>query len=279
MLKQIPEYLKDWRLHGIVLLIVLLAESIGPFSFEVGAGMILILPMIYAFILGVAAVFTPVIKEKQFKHSEILTTALIGLLVAKVSLNIGPALSMIVQVGPAILLQEIGNLGTVLLGLPLALLLGVKREAIGMTFSIAREGSLAIINDKFGFNSPETRGVFSIYLFGSIFGAVFFGLTASFLATFTPLNPLALAMASGVGSASMMAASSGSLSAVYPEMAAEIQSLASASMILSVATGFFVSIFIALPLAEKMYNLFTSRKSNKEVETNEQTEEKKEANQ
>ncbi|WP_368901698.1 DUF3100 domain-containing protein [Oceanobacillus oncorhynchi] len=266
MLKQIPGYLKDWRLHAAALLIVLLAESIGIISFELGAGMILILPMIYAFILGIAMVFTPVIKEKQFKHSEIMTTALIGLLVAKVSLNIGPAISMIVQVGPAILLQEIGNLGTVLLGLPLAILLGVKREAIGMTFSIAREGSLAIISDKFGFNSPETRGVFSIYLFGSIFGAVFFGLMASLLVSFTPLNPLALAMASGVGSASMMAASSSSLSAVYPEMAAEIQSLASASMILSVATGFFVSIFIALPLAEKMYHLLTKRKSDKETE-------------
>lgn len=119
MLKQIPGYLKDWRLHAAALLIVLLAESIGTISFELGAGMILILPMIYAFILGIAMVFTPVIKEKQFKHSEIMTTALIGLLVAKVSLNIGPAISMIVRVGPAILLQEIGNLGTVLLGLPL----------------------------------------------------------------------------------------------------------------------------------------------------------------
>lgn len=148
MLKRIPGYLKDWRLHTVVLLIVLLSESVGMVSFEIGAGVLLILPMIYAFILGIAAVFTPVVKKKQFKHAETLTTALIGLLVAKVSLNIGPAISMIIQVGPAILLQEIGNLGTVLLGLPLAILLGVKREAIGMTFSIAREGSLAIINDK-----------------------------------------------------------------------------------------------------------------------------------
>ena len=35
--------------------------------------------------------------------------------------------------------QEFGNLGTILVALPIALLLGFKREAVGMTHSIARE--------------------------------------------------------------------------------------------------------------------------------------------
>ena len=263
MLSRLPDHLRDWRLHAAVLAIVLIAEFIGPLSFSIGPGVLPILPMIYAFILGIGLLFTPVAKERQSKNAQPITNAIILIPVAKVSLNIGPALDIIVQVGPAILIQEIGNLGTVLIGLPLALLLGVKREAIGMTFSIAREGSLAIINDKFGFDSPETRGVFSIYLFGSVFGAVIFGMMASVLAAFTPLDPLALAMAGGVGSASMMAASSSSLSALYPEMAGEIQSLASASMILSIATGFFMAIFIALPMAERMYGLLTKSKRSR----------------
>jgi len=263
VLSRLPDHLKDWRLHAAILAIVLIAEFIGPLSFSIGPGGLPILPMIYAFVLGIGLLFTPVAKERQSKNAQPITNAIILILVAKVSLNIGPALDIIVQVGPAILIQEIGNLGAVLIGLPLALLLGVKREAIGMTFSIAREGSLAIINDKFGFDSPETRGVFSIYLFGSVFGAVIFGMTASVLAAFTPLDPLALAMAGGVGSASMMAASSSSLSALYPEMAGEIQSLASASMILSIATGFFMAIFIALPMAERMYGLLTKSRSKR----------------
>ena len=43
--------------------------------------------------------------------------------------------------------------------LPLALLLGIKREAVGATFSVGREGNLVIIGEKYGMASPEGRGV------------------------------------------------------------------------------------------------------------------------
>ena len=79
----------------------------------------------------------------------------------------------------ALLLQEIGNLGTIFLALPIALLLGLKREAIGATHSINRESNLALITDMFGPDSPETRGSLSIYIVGGMIGTIYFGFLAS----------------------------------------------------------------------------------------------------
>ena len=66
---------------------------------------------------------------------------------------------MVLSAGPA-LLQEIGNLGTIFLALPFALLLGLKREAIGATHSINRESNLALITDIFGPDSRRREEVF-----------------------------------------------------------------------------------------------------------------------
>ena len=65
-------------------------------------------------------------------------------------------------------------------GLPVALLLGIKREAIGATFSVGREPSLAVIGEKYGMASPEGRGVLAEYMTGTIFGAVFVAILARF---------------------------------------------------------------------------------------------------
>lgn len=139
----------------------------------------------------------------------------------------------------------------------------MKRESIGMTHSIGREPNLGIIYDKFGFDSPEGKGVTTIYVFGTVFGALFYGLVSGFLATFTPLHPLSLAMAAGVGSGSMMAAASGALIAAYPEFETQIIAFAGASNLLTYGTGLFVSVFIALPLTEKLYALFRRWKGDR----------------
>src|SRR5690625_6243469 len=116
--------------------------------------------------------------------------------------------------------------------------------------------------DKFGISSLEGRGVMAMYIFGTVFGAVFLGLISGFLATITPLSPLSFAMASGVGSGSMMAAGSGSLIAAFPELETQIVAFAGASNLLSLSTGLWVSLFIALPLAEKLYAMMNRRKQS-----------------
>lgn len=257
------EILKDWRLHAIALILVAVTETIGQFSFKVGSGVILLLPMLYAFFIGLGLYFTPLVKEKQAKNAEPLIILGVTLLIAKIGVTIGPQIEALIAAGPALLLQELGNLGTILIALPVAVLLGFKRESIGMTHSVAREPNVGLIMNKFGFDSPEGRGVMAIYIFGTVFGAVFLGLISGLLATSTPLHPLSFAMASGVGSGSMMAAASGSLIAAFPELESQIVAFAGASNLLSLSTGLYVSIFIGLPLTEKLYAMMMNRKNQK----------------
>ena len=108
---------------------------------------------------------------EDMKAAEPLITVSVLLLMAKYGTNIGPTLPLIIKSGPALILQEFGNLGTVLLGLPFALLLGLRREAIGATFSIAREPNIAIISDMYGLDSARRRcnGVYGRNSVGSIF--------------------------------------------------------------------------------------------------------------
>ncbi|WP_078393658.1 DUF3100 domain-containing protein [Shouchella patagoniensis] len=248
---------KDWRLHLLVLGLVIVTERIGVIQIPVGPGVIMLLPMLFAILFGLVLYFTPLVKEKQSKHAEPIITISVALLIAKIGVTIGPGLQDVIAAGPALLLQEIGNFGTIIFALPVAvLLLGMKREAIGMTHSIGREPNLGLIYDKFGFDSPEGKGVTTVYVFGTVFGALFYGLIAGFLATFTPLHPLSLAMAAGIGSGSMMAAATGSLIASYPELETQIIAFAGASNLLTYSTGLFVSIFIALPITEKLYRVF-----------------------
>src|SRR5699024_2150927 len=146
--------------------------------------------------------------------------------------------------GPALILQEFGNLGTIFLGLPIALFLGLRRESIGMAHSIAREPNVALISEKYGIASPEGRGVMAIYIFGTIFGAVFMGIISSLLASATPIHPLSYALATGVGSGSMTAASLGPLIEMFPDMETKIVALSGLSNLATSVTGLYMSIFI-----------------------------------
>ncbi|WP_425352565.1 DUF3100 domain-containing protein [Alteribacter populi] len=253
---------KDWRLHGLVLGTVVITEAIGTYQFSIGPGVIMLLPMLYAIIIGLLLYFTPLVKEKQSKNAEPIIVLGVALLLAKIGVIIGPSLPELIEAGPALLLQELGNLGTILIALPIAIFLGLKREAIGMTHSVAREPNVGLIMDRYGISSPEGRGVMAVYIFGTVFGAVFMGLIAGFLATLTPLHPLSFAMASGIGSGSMMAAASGSLVASFPDLENQIVAFAGASNLLSLSTGLYISIFIGLPLTEKLYKVMTKKREN-----------------
>ena len=154
--------------------------------------------------------------------------------------------------GPALILQELGHLATILI-LPVALLLGFKEEAIGMTNSIGREPNVAVVVDKYGFNSPESRGVFAIFIIGTVIGTIFISFLVTFSLSFLPLHPYAFAMASGVGSASMNAAAIGPTLAAFPGLESQIEAFAGFSNLLSFCVGIYIVIFVALPLTERMY--------------------------
>ncbi|MCQ4923430.1 DUF3100 domain-containing protein [Tissierella carlieri] len=247
--------MKNVKLHLLVLGLVVISEFIGVINIPVGIGTIVLLPMLYAMIFGVLLTpkFLNVAREKEMDNAGALIGLTLMLLMAKYGTNIGPTLPKILAASPALILQELGNIGTVLLGVPIAVLLGLKREAIGGAHSIAREPNVALIGDKFGLDSEEGQGVLGVYIVGTVFGTVFIGLMASFLAANTLLHPYSLAMASGVGSGSMMTAGVGSLVAMFPEMEEMITAFGAASNMLSGLDGLYMSLWIALPLAEWLY--------------------------
>src|SRR5699024_8558406 len=74
-------------------------------------------------------------------------------LMARYGADVAPRLKEILSIGWVFLLQEIGNVGTVVLGLPIALLLGLRRHAIGSALGLGREGELAYISEKYTLNS------------------------------------------------------------------------------------------------------------------------------
>lgn len=105
----------------------------------------------------------------------------------------------------------------------------------------------------FGPDSPEARGSLSIYVVGGMVGTIYFGFLATMTAAAGIFHPYALGMASGVGAGILMASATASITAVYPDMAAELSALASTSETLSGLTGIYVAIFVGIPLCRKLY--------------------------
>lgn len=247
--------MKNVKLHLLVLALVVVSELIGGINFTIGVGTVSLLPMLYALVIGIFLTpkFLNIAKEKEMNDAGSLMSLTLMLLMARYGANIGPTLPDIIQASPALILQELGNVGTVLLGVPLAIFLGLKREAIGAAHSIAREPNVALIGERYGLDSPEGDGVLGVYIVGTVFGTIFIGLLASILAAYTPLHPYSLAMASGVGSASMMTAGVGSLVAMYPEMEGMLTAFGATSNMLSGLDGVYMSIWVALPFSEWLY--------------------------
>ncbi len=258
--KKILKAWKEYKLHIVVLLLVIIAETIGSKTIPITSSVtIVIMPLLYSMSLGLVLYlfkpFTP-LQDKQATVAEEIVLIAIGPLIAKLALSSGQSIITIIQAGPALLLQELGNLGTIFFALPIALLLGFKRETIGMTSSICRESNIGVIIDKYGFQSPETRGYFIVYLIGTMIGTIFISILASVLISVLPLHPYAFAMASGIGSGSMNAAALAPLLKTFPSMARDIQAFSGISNLLSMCSGIYVYILIALPLTEKLYSIF-----------------------
>lgn len=246
-----------------VLIISVISEIIGTLKINIGIGTIVLLPMLYAVIMGILITPDALGKKisvlKKFIGKEEVELAGTFVMIALLPLGVkygtlvGPNIVKVIEAGPALLLQELGNLGTVFLALPIALMLGLKREAVGATFSICREPSLGIIGEKYGLSSPEGTGVLGTYLIGTLFGTIFFSILGS-LSLSTGLHPYALAMASGMGSGSMMAASSAALSeAVDPAFKETVLAYAATSNMLTGVTGLYAELLLGLPLANFLY--------------------------
>lgn len=256
------------KLYFWAALVLLIAELIGSVSIPLGPGKVVLLPMIWALLLGAAIGLAStrlpqglsVSRSAQVRSAAILQYALL-IFIAKLGLVVGGSLPTVIAAGWALAFQELGHfVGTILLGLPVALLLGIKREAIGATFSVGREPSLAIIGERYGMDSPEGRGVLAEYLTGTLFGAVFMAIVAGFIASLNIFHPYSLAMGAGIGSGSIMAAAAGAVAAQQtPEVAKEVMALAAAANLITTTLGTYFTLFISLPLAVWGYRVLEPR--------------------
>jgi hypothetical protein len=250
------------KLYVAVLIIVAVSELIGIHKFPAGPGTVVLLPMLYAVILGI--IVTPQVLGKVIKALDRVISSdevklagpivMISLLPLGVKYGtlVGPAVEKIAKAGPAFILQELGNLGTIILALPVALLLGFKREAVGAAVSICREPTLGVVGERYGLSSPEGTGTLGTYLVGTVFGTIFFGILGG-ISVITGLHLYALAMACGIGSVSMMTAGSASLATAVPAMKDTILAYAATSNLLTGITGLYSVIFLALPLVNWLY--------------------------
>lgn len=245
------------------LIVVAIAETIGIVQFQIGPGKVLLQPMVWALLIaaawGIAAAYLPPPTRigfgLQVYAGQLLNAGLL-LFIIKMGFTVGGALPEVQKAGWALIFQEFGHtFGTLVLGLPIALLLGVKREAVGATFSIGREGNLVIIGEKYGMNSPEGRGVLAEYITGTVLGALFIALLAGFIASLHIFDPKSLAMGAGVGSGSMMAAAIGAINGQSPpEMSKELIAIASAANLMTAVLGFYFALFFSLPVCSWLYD-------------------------
>lgn len=263
------------------LLIVVGCEFIGEYTVKLGSVALVLFPMLYAVIIGI--IITPdllgkkikvlkeIVGEKEINIAGDVVGIALVLLGIKYGSTVGPNLAKIIQAGPAFLAQEFGHILAPIVALPLALLFGFKREAVGACSSISRETSLGVISEKYGINSPEGSGVLGTYLMGTVIGTIYFSILGS-VSIYTGLHPYALGMATGVGSGSMMTAASAALTKV-PEIAADpamvdtILSYGATSNMMSSLTGLIFLVFITLPFTNKLYKVLEPKIGRKSKET------------
>lgn len=251
-------------LIAAVLIIITISELIGIKTLQFGSVTVTVLPLVFAVAIGMIfgipffrkGILKKIYSKENVSFSGQYLIIIMLPLMARYGADVAPHIKEILSIGWVFLLQELGNLGTVLLGLPVAIMLGLRREAIGATLGLGREGELAYISEKYTLNSAEGRGVLSTYLIGTLFGAIFFSIFAPFLLALG-FDVKALAMSSGVGSASMMTAASSTLAAQVPEQSSTILSYAAASQLLTSFLGTYTMVFLAVPLQRFMYRTLT----------------------
>lgn len=261
--------LKDYRLHLTVLVAVIISEWIGTITIPLGSANVTLLPLLYAMIFtALIYLIKPlkILREEQAENASPLISISVLLLMSKLAISSGESIEQIVEAGPTIVLQNFGNVGTLLIAMPFGLLLGVGgRQLVGMTHSLGREPNIALITDMYGAESPEFKGVMTCYIVGTLFGTILMSVFPPLLVTAGILSPTSAALGAGAGSGSMMAAGLAAITAVAPEAdPATLEAFAGISNVISTAIAVYLSIFITIPLGEWMTRKFRPE----EVENN-----------
>lgn len=133
-----------------MVVIAAIAQFIGPLTVPIGSISIVLLPMIWALLMGVLVSgqrYKPLPIDLQHRPTPSWRSRCSSC-AAGSSLTLGPQLPELLRPAPALLLQELGNVfGSLLLALPLAVLLRMGPATIGdvrSTAAVLRDGDLAL---------------------------------------------------------------------------------------------------------------------------------------
>lgn len=256
----------DYKLHLVVLVATIVAETIGTKSVVFRGITIGFAPLIWAMLIVFAVYMIKPLKllnEKNVPNANFMMGVTVSLLIAKLGVNSGASLDELRKAGVALVLQNFGNLGTIFLALPVALLLGMKRESIGMSHALSREANVGLIQDNYGATSAEFRGVMAVYIVGTLFGPIIFSIMPSIATSIGLVSPEAASMGVGAGSASMMTAGLSSLIERYPELEVELTAFAGLSNLISSVVALPLGIFLGLPITEFLYTKLAKSRKNK----------------
>jgi hypothetical protein len=258
------------KVYVVALVLVILAELIGFVRWTpIDKLTILLVPFVHT--IWLAVLFAPQAAGRWVKvynlsdsawAAGIILTATYPLMVRYGTL-VGPNVPQLLKAGFALILQEAGNnWGAIVMAMPIGILMGLRREVIGACYSVAREPNLSLIADIYGLDTPEGRGVIGTYITGTVLGTAFFSIIGSVFALTAPaiFHPLALAMAMGIGSASMMTAGAATLGEALPQWKDQILAFAAASNLITGITGLYASWLIGLPFAEWIYRLMGKKR-------------------
>ncbi len=247
-----------FKLHFTIFIITLISLSIGTVVFPIFNNMeLIILPFIFSLFLAILVYVIKPIKwvgNLQSKYCTDLILIFIGPLLVKLAIASGQNIGLLFNVGPILIIKELGSLGTIFIGLPIALYLGFGRESVGMTSSICREPQLAVLVEKYGFDSKEVKGFFIVYIIGIVLGTIFITFLVNILCYILPLHPYSYALATGIGSTSMNVAAVSSLISLYPDLHDNLLAFSGISNLISLVFGIYVYMIISLPLTEVLYN-------------------------
>ena len=248
----------EWRIFALAYVFILIADNIGQIKIPVGTGTFILFPIFYAIILGVICgpQVLKLVDKPHVKAASKLVVVGICPFIAKLGITAGANIDTIISSGPVLLLHGFGNLLGPILAVPVAVMLGMKREAVGACQSMNREFHMALVNNIYGADSAEARGSLSIYIVGGMVGTIYFGLMASIVGMTGLFHPQALGLGSGVGAGIMMASASASLCGIYPEWADTISTMASVGETIAGVTGIYITMFLAIPMTDKLYQFW-----------------------
>lgn len=135
---------------------------------------------------------------KDMEHASAIFPVALMILLAKVGLGVGPKLAEIMSAKGTIFLQMFAHfLGTMVISLPIAMLLGLRRECVGACYSLGREAQVAIIAEKYGISSEEGHGVMGVFIVGTVLGALWTSIFTSVIVSLGIFHPYALALGAG----------------------------------------------------------------------------------